>query len=62
MSERPEIVTDEHLKYLDGLRESGKVNMVGARPYIENEFDLEKEEAAIIHVYWMKSFGERHPR
>lgn len=58
MSERPDIVRDEHLEYLDKLRESGKVNMVGARSYVENEFDLEKEEAKEILTYWMESFGK----
>ena len=36
-SKRSEIVTDEHLKYLDGLRESGVTNMFGAGEYVEAE-------------------------
>ena len=57
-SKRPEIVTDEHLEYLDALRESGDTNMFGAGPYIEEEFNLNKSDAKVIVLYWMKSFGK----
>jgi hypothetical protein len=60
--ERPAIVTDEHLEYLDELRESGETNMFGARPYLINEFGLDKQEAASVLSYWMSSFGERHKK
>ena len=61
MIERPEIVTDEHLEYLDDLRESGEINMYGARVYLLTDFvELSKQEAATILTYWMKSFEERH--
>jgi hypothetical protein len=60
--ERPEFVTDEHLVYLDELRESGETNMFGARPYLMEEFDeLSKTEAEVVLTYWMKTFSERHP-
>ena len=58
--ERPAIVSDEHLDYLDDLRESGATNMFGARPYLIDEFDLTKDEAATVLAYWMKTFAERH--
>jgi len=29
MKKRPDFITDEHLKYLDDLRESGDTNMWG---------------------------------
>lgn len=59
---RPEIVTDEHLEYLDDLRESGETNMFGARPYLMGEFpELSNQEAQTILLYWMHSFSERHP-
>jgi hypothetical protein len=54
---RPEIVTDRHLKYLDGLRKSGKTNMFGAPAYLQRQFGIEKENAFIITQYWMDSFG-----
>lgn len=59
--DRPEMVTNEHLKYLDNLRESGETNMFGAGSYIEDEFGVDKQDARIILTYWMESFGERQP-
>jgi len=60
---RPDIVTDEHLEYLDNLRESGETNMFGARPFLMSEFPaLSKNEAVEVLHYWMLSFGERHPK
>ena len=60
-TERPEIVEEEHLEYLDDLRESGVTNMYGARPYLLDAFpELTKEEAREILLYWMRSFSERH--
>ena len=60
-TQRPECVEDEHLEYLDELRESGEVNMFGARSYLMDEFWLAKKEAGEILKYWMGTFGERHP-
>ena len=61
--EKPAGVTNEHLEYLDDLRESGITNMYGARPYLMAEFpELSKAEAGAILTYWMKTFSERHPR
>jgi uncharacterized protein YciI len=58
--ERPEFVTDEHLEYLDELRESGVTNMFGAAPYVEDEFELTREQARRVLTYWMHTFSERH--
>ena len=58
--ERPAIVKDEHLVYLDKLRESGKTNMFGAAPYLIRP-GIGRKEASVILAYWMKSFEERHP-
>ena len=59
--ERPAFVEREHLVYLDELRESGKTNMFGARPYLLMEFpELSEKEAGSVLVYWMDTFGERH--
>ena len=58
MANRPEVVTDEHLEYLDELRESGETNMFGAAPYLQQEFGMDKKEARVITQYWMASFGE----
>lgn len=62
MEERPEHVTEEHLTYLDDLRESGKTNMYGARPHLMKDFpDLTGKEAGKVLVYWIHTFSDRHP-
>ena len=58
--ERPEIVEDEHLTYLDNLRESGVVNMFGATSYIIMKFSIDFLDATIILRYWMDSFGNEN--
>lgn len=62
ITERPDGLTDEHLDYLDDLRESGVTNMFGAAPHLELAFDLELSTARAYLSYWMRTFGERHPR
>ena len=58
---RAEFVCDEHLEYLDGLRESGETNMFGARPYLLREFPcLNKKDAGDILEYWMQTFGKNN--
>lgn len=59
---RPAIVTDDHLTYLDDLRESGVTNMYGAGPYLTEEFGLSRNDSREVLTYWMKTFGERHPQ
>ena len=60
MTERPEIVEDEHLEFLDLLRKSGETNMFGATPYLKYEYpELTNKEAKDVLMYWMQSFGER---
>ena len=60
--EKPEGLIDEHLEYLDELRESGVTNMYGASPYLSDAFDLDTSTARKYLTYWMKTFGQRHPR
>lgn len=65
---RPKFCTDEHLEYLDGLRESGVTNMYGAAKYLDVRFpDIRKgarnsfhssDAAQAILSYWMDSFGK----
>ena len=63
MKKRPEFCTDEHLEYLDELRESGDTNMWGAAAYLHSEFgNLTSKEAREVLFYWMDSFAMRHPR
>ena len=62
MIERPEIVTDEYLVFLDDLRDSGQTNMFAADDWLKVAFGLNHENANKILTYWMQSFGERHPK
>ena len=57
---RPIGITDEHLEYLDDLRESGETNMFGAGEYLEHEFVINRNEAGEILRYWMKTFGNEN--
>ena len=63
-TERPEIVEDEMLTFLDDLRERGEVNMSGAADDLRNEssgmgFHLSKRESRAVLKYWMVTFGDR---
>lgn len=61
MKQRPTFVKEDHLEFLDYLRESGITNMFGARPYLMNHFKrLTKEQAGEVVSYWMETFSERH--
>ena len=57
---KPDFVEEEHLEYLDELRESGITNMGGAAPFVKDEFSLTTKQAREILMYWMQTFGERH--
>jgi hypothetical protein len=54
--ERPEIIKDEHLEYLDELRELGATNMFVADRYLVDEFALSDDDAYTILGYWMNTF------
>ena len=61
--EKPECLAEEHLLYLDQLRESGVTNMFGAVPFVLLQFpDLSEQQAKQVLIYWMKSFSDRHAR
>ncbi len=63
MIEKPDFCTEEHLEFLDDLRESGVTNMYGAYPYIKRSFpDLNREDSTNILSYWMSSFSEKHKK
>jgi len=47
---------NDYKKYLDELRDSGKINMFSTVPLLEVEFGLEKTEARDILFDWMDSY------
>jgi len=52
-------ITDEHLRFLDSLRESGATNMFGAGPYLVEAFGVDRKTSHVILGYWMRTFGRR---
>lgn len=48
----------EYFEFLDGLRDSGEINMFGAPRVLQEMFDLSKWEARDIVAAWMKQFGK----
>lgn len=61
---RPDFVAEEHLEYLDKLRESGDTNMFGAASYLYArgfpELNTLKQARSVVS-YWMATFEQRHP-
>ena len=57
--EKPDFLSEEHLLYLDELRESGATNMFGAGAYLKQNFPLSSRQANDILLYWMNTFSER---
>jgi len=45
---------EEMFRFLDNIRKAGLVNMMGAAPYLINEFSLERKEARNLLMDWMK--------
>ena len=60
MTDRPDVVNDEHLIFLDDLRASGVTNMFSAAHYIQDQFEVDYEQAKTILAYWMETFTKRH--
>ncbi len=60
MDTKPDCFTHEMLAFLDGLRESGTVNMFGAATHLQETFadQLNRNQARKVLVYWMNTFGE----
>jgi len=58
--ERPAVVNDGHLNFLDDLRESGITNMYGAASYLREEFGLSEPDSVLVFLYWMQTFTGRH--
>jgi len=47
----------EYFVYLDELRESGTINMMGAPRELQFEFGIDKMEARKIFGLWTKQFS-----
>lgn len=53
---RPACAKEEHFAFLDVLRETGSINMFGARPSLMAEFpELDDKDAATVLSYWMRT-------
>ena len=48
---------EQYFDYLDDLRDSGVTNMYGATPYLQREFDFNKQDARTVLKAWMESYG-----
>jgi len=55
---RPTFCTNDHLEFLDALKDRGETNMFGTLPYLEAEFNLGRPVAREILEYWMKTNRE----
>jgi hypothetical protein len=59
--ENTRLATDqekEALEYLNEMRMKGDINMFGASPFLEAEFEVTREEALRLLVLWMENFNE----
>lgn len=50
---------EEVFAFLDGLRESGDINMFGAGPYLVAAFDVKRNEAHDLLREWMNTFPRK---
>ncbi len=51
-----------YFRYLDQLRKSGRTNMFGAAPYLEEAFDIDRVHARRALRYWQETFShEKSP-
>ena len=48
----------EMFEFLNDLRESGSINMFGARPCLAKQFELSKKESLNTLVKWTENFNE----
>jgi hypothetical protein len=51
---------EKYFIFLDNIRETGKINMFGAAPYLQEAFQLNRYDAKDILLEWMDTFAERH--
>ena len=61
MENKPE-VEEMYLAFLDNVRDTGKINMMGAGTYLAEHFNLSHKESSRILQYWMNTYNQRHPK
>ena len=44
--------------YLTALRDSGKVNMMGATPYLQRDFGMTRYQARDAILHWINTFKQ----
>jgi len=50
----------EHIDYLNALRDSGVTNMFGAHPYLAERFEIDQRDAKRLLMQWMTHVAEEH--
>ena len=54
-------ITEDHLHFLDGLRDAGQTNMHAAQPHLSNAYpELTEREVDTVLQYWHRTWAERH--
>lgn len=53
--ERPDCLHDDHLVFLNSLRDGGTINMMGAAVHLRNEYGLDRKESQEVLMYWMRT-------
>ncbi len=46
-------ITDDERRFLDGLRDSGKINMMNVYPYLADTFEISHRDARELIMQWM---------
>tara|TARA_Y100001938_G_C7722256_1_gene250531 strand:+ start:153 stop:338 length:186 start_codon:yes stop_codon:yes gene_type:complete len=52
------ITQEQADKFLNKLRESGKVNMYGAAPHLQKKYNLTRYDAMSHLTCWMENFSK----
>lgn len=55
MAIRPKQTTQNHLKFLDNLNDTGFANMLGSAKYLAKNYNLPADIARDIVLYWYET-------
>lgn len=58
MSTQKDVSQEEVSRFLDKLRESGKINMFGAPAVLQQAFSLDKKTASAMFWVWADNFSK----